>query len=232
MEWEKISKKYAEEYYDEMFEDKEIPLIDYENKYQDLRILIKKAYKESLIDIGVNEENLMQYKNIYKFDCIFGIRLYHIFSDGKYEIRENIASDDGIWRYIQMFVVPEIISSRWGIENRDRFYKISRRLYLKILWWYVYLAWNENLEETKRIIMDDVNTSDTLAQLVERSGRDGYRIELYREIMKRKVEEKINTQEFRRLMVLNSARVKIINPYLVDGGISQYVNDLIKDIRG
>ena len=80
MEWEKISKKYAEEYYDEMFEDKEIPLIDYENKYQDLRILIKKAYKESLIDIGVNEENLMQYKNIYKFDCIFGIRLYHIFS--------------------------------------------------------------------------------------------------------------------------------------------------------
>ena len=232
MEWEKIGKKYAEEYYDEMFEDRDIPLAHYENKYQDLRILLKKAYKESLIDIGVEDEELMKYKNIYKFDCLFAIRIYNIFSDGEYAIRESLASNDGIWRYIQMFVVPEIIASRWGIDNRDRFYRISRRLYLKILWWYVYLSWNESLEETKKIIMDDINTSDTLAQLVERSGKDGYRIELYREIMKRKVEEKVNTQEFRRLMVLNSARVKIINPYLINGGISQYVDNLIKDIRG
>lgn len=231
MEWKKISKKFAEDYYNEIFENNSTVLAHYEPNYQNLKINIMKAYKESLNEINTDSENLKQYKNIYKFDCIFGIKLYEIFSSGEYKIKNSIASDDGIWRYIQMCVVPEIIASRWGIENRDRFYKISRRLYLKILWWYVYLSWNDNLEDTKKIIIDELNTSDTLAQLVERSGRDGYRVELYREIMKQKVEAKINSQEFRKLMVLNSARVKVINPYLVNGGIKEYVYKLIKDVR-
>ena len=59
--------------------------------------------------------------------------------DGEYKIKERVASSDGVWRYIQLCVVPEIIATRWGIENKDRFYKVSRRLYLKILWWNVYL---------------------------------------------------------------------------------------------
>lgn len=232
MEWEKMSKKYAEDYFNEMFEENQRLLAHYSTKYQDLRILIMKAYKESLDELELDSKELIKYNNIYKFDCIFAIKLYRIFLDGEYKIKERVASSDGVWRYIQLCVVPEIIATRWGIENKDRFYKVSRRLYLKILWWYVYLSWNDNLEETKKIIINDVNTSDTLAQLVERSGRNGYRVELYRTIMKKKTEEKINTQEFRKLMVLNSARVKVIDPYLVNGGIEKYVNELIKDIRG
>lgn len=232
MEWEKMSKKYAEDYFNEMFEENESFTAHYSAKYQDLRILIMKAFKESLDELELNSMDLVKYNNIYKFDCIFAIKLYSIFDDGEYRIRERIASNDGVWRYIQLCVVPEIIAYRWGKENKDRFYKVSRRLYLKILWWYAYLSWNDNLENTKKIIMADVNTSDTLAQLVERSGKNGYRLELYREIMKKKTIENINTQEFRKLMVLNSARIKVINPYLVNGGIEEYVDKLIKDVRG
>lgn len=232
MEWEKMKKKCAEDYFNEMFEENQNPLAHYSTKYQDLRILIMKAYKESLEELEIDSKELSNYKNIYKFDCIFAIKLYNIFLDGEYKIKERIASNDGVWRYIQLCVVPEIIVDRWGKDNKDRFYKVSRRLYLKILWWYVYLSWNNNLDETKKIIIDDVNTSDTLAQLVERSGRNGYRIELYRTIMKKKTDNKINTVEFRKLMVLNSARVKVINPYLVNGGIEEYVENLINNVRG
>lgn len=232
MEWEKMSKKYAEDYFNEMFEENKNITAHYSTKYQDLRILIMKAFKESLDELELNSTDLAKYNNIYKFDCVFAIKLYSIFMEEKYRIKERIASNDGVWRYIQLCVVPEIIANRWGMENKDRFYKVSRRLYLKILWWYVYLSWNNSLEETKKIIMSDVNTSDTLAQLVERSGKNGYRLELYREIMKKKTIENINTQEFRKLMVLNSARIKVINPYLVNGGIEEYVDKLIKDVRG
>lgn len=232
MEWEKWNKTISEEYYNDMLQESNSLSAHYSSKYQNLRILIMKAYKESLEELGILSSQLIEYKNVYKFDCIFAIKLYSIFLNEEYQIKERIASNDGVWRYIQLCVVPEIIEDRWGINNIDRYYKISRRLYLKILWWYVYLSWNDNLEETKKIIMDDVNTSDTLAQLVERSGRNGYRVELYRAIMKKKVEKKINTDEFRKIMVLNSARVKVINPYLVNGGINEYVDNLIKDVRG
>lgn len=231
MEWEKMNKKYAEEYFNELVEESQNPIAHYGAKYQDLRILIMKAYIESLKELEITSDELKDYKNVYKFDCIFAIKLYQIFLEEPYKIKEKIASNDGIWRYIQLCVVPEIIANRWGKENRDRFYKVSRRLYLKILWWYVYLSWNSSLEETKNIIMNDVNTSDTLAQLVERSGRNGYRIELYRTIMRKKTQNELNTLEFRKLMVLNSARVKVINPYLVNGGIKEYVENLIRDVR-
>lgn len=232
MEWEKMNKKYAEDYFNEMVEENQNISAHYSSKYQDLRILIMKAYREALEELEIEEKDLKNYSNIYKFDCIFAINLYTIFLGEEYHIKERIASNDGIWRYIQLCVVPEIIANRWGRDNKDRFYKVSRRLYLKILWWYVYLSWNNSIEETKGIIINDINTSDTLAQLVERSGKNGYRVELYRIIMKKKTEENVNTSEFRKLMVLNSARVKVINPYLVDGGVDIYVDDLIKSIRG
>ena len=173
MEWEKMNKKYAEDYFNEMFQEGQNPSAHYSSKYQDLRILIMKSYREALEELKIDPKELKNYSNIYKFDCIFAIKIYNIFSEGEYKIKERIASNDGVWRYIQLCVVPEIIEERWGKDNKDRFYKVSRRLYLKILWWYVYLSWNNNLDETKQIIMNDINTSDTLAQLVERSGRNG-----------------------------------------------------------
>ncbi len=232
MEWKKMNKKIAEDYYNEIIEGSQKIVAHYSSEYQDLRILLMRAYKEALEELNIQGSELRNYNNIYKFDCIFGIKIYEVFSTVPYQIKERIASNDGVWRYIQLCVVPEIIAERWGIDNIDRYYKVPRRLYLKILWWYVYLSWENTIEDTKKIIIDKVNTSDTLAQLVERSGKNGYRIDLYRCIMKKKTENQINTEDFRRLMVLNSARVKVLNPYLVNGGINSYVDSLINFVRG
>ncbi|MNU08399.1 hypothetical protein D3C72_2544220 [compost metagenome] len=50
--------------------------------------------------------------------------------------------------------------------------------------------------------------------------------------MKKKCENQLDTKEFRKLMVLNNARVKVINPYLLDDGVEEYVLNLIKEVRG
>ena len=67
-------------------------------------------------------------------------------------------------------------------------------------------------------------------QLVERSGPHGYRIEVTRELMKQfsKIDNKnVNRNLFRKIMKLNTARVKIIEPSLTVGGVHKYVEELI-----
>ena len=74
------------------------------------------------------------------------------------------------------------------------------------------------------------NSTDEIAQLVDRCGRGGYRVELYRQLMKLHSTldpvERRQKAVFRKMMVLNTARVQVIAPELVDGGESQYVKDL------
>ena len=80
--------------------------------------------------------------------------------------------------------------------------------------------------------MSDNFSTDTIVQFTERTGRKGYQIALYRGIIYYACKYKLNIEEFRRLMKLNSAKLKVINPYLVDGGIESYVKSLIKIVRG
>ena len=55
-------------------------------------------------------------------------------------------------------------------------------------------------------------------------------MDLYREIMKQYAEmdiaERRKDQAFRKMMVLNTAKVQVIEPSLVDGGEVKYVDDL------
>ena len=76
------------------------------------------------------------------------------------------------------------------------------------------------------------NSTDTIVALVERCGRKGYRLDLYREIMKQKSENGIGIDEFRKLMVLNSAKIKNINPSLTSRGIIGYVEELVSSCKG
>ena len=84
-----------------------------------------------------------------------------------------------------------------------------------------------NLE---KIIFESCNNTDTILQLVDRCGRSGYRIDLYREIMRYKSKNKVNGEKFRKVLILNNARVKVIDPYLVNGGLEKYVEDLYKEV--
>lgn len=163
----------------------------------------------------------------YDFDLKFGLALYRILNEDKtFDLR--IAANDDVWRYISVEVIPDVVHSRWG-RHEERSYKNARRIWPKTLWWYIHLGWTGSAEETLAIL--NKHTTDTLMNLVERPGL-GYNVELYREILKQSAEVTVDSRGvFRRMMVLNTARLENVTPELVDGGIEQYVADLIKAVQ-
>lgn len=165
----------------------------------------------------------------YDFDLTFGLEIYDIFVN-KYNFNTREASDDNIWRFLQLRVIPDIVYSRWDM-NPDRFFRISRRLWLKTIWWYIHLSWNQDKEHTYELLKN--NTTDTIMQLVERPGL-GYNIELYREIMKKYGEVNDGSQRsrmlFRKVLIMNTARSMVISPELVQGGVTAYVGGIFNDV--
>lgn len=170
-------------------------------------------------------------KSKYPQDLEFAIRSYVLLRN-KYGMTDAEASDDSIWRYIQMDLVPDIVCTRWPDEDRgvndDRMWKNGRRMWLKTLWWYVHLSWQGSVEETYKVLKD--NTSDDISQLVERAGI-GYRMELCREIMKQYADHDHDNKLLRRVLKLNVAVCGCIEPLLYEGGIEKYVSSLFKQLE-
>jgi len=163
----------------------------------------------------------------YEFDLNFGLELYEVLGN-EIEFENRAATNDDVWRYLSIKVIPDIVHARWG-KNADHFYKIPRRIWLKTIWWYIHLSWYEDKETTYDLLKN--NSTDTILQLVERPSL-GYYIELYREIMKQYDEKGKNDRNlFRRLLKLNTARIVSISPELVDGGIIRYVADLFEEAK-
>ena len=99
--------------------------------------------------------------------------------------------------------------SRWG-ENEERFIGIPRdsRLYLKSIFWYIHLSFQENPENTYETLKN--NSTDTIVQLVDRTGK-GYNLDLVREIMRQfgKIPLTSGTSDlFRQVMKLNTAWIE------------------------
>lgn len=164
----------------------------------------------------------------YKFDLLFGLKLYEILSPSA-GFNDRAASSDDIWRLLSIKVVPDIVHARWSL-NADRYYKQSRRIWLKAMWWYIHLSWQGTPEKTLAILQK--NTTDTVVQLVERPGL-GYHVEMYRELMKQYAEyEDTSRNLFRQVMKLNTAQLLIISPELIEGEIPSYVQDLFVTAGG
>lgn len=202
---------------------KEVAPIDVPNEFEDLRQKLLRArndiFKEYQLD-GVEKLD-------YKFDLLFGINLFEILNENiKFYNRD--AMNDDLWRYLSIKVIPDIVHSRWGF-NEDHYFKTSRRIWLKTIWWYINLSWTGNIESTYRLLEN--NTTDTILQLVERPGI-GYNVEMYRELMKQYNSYSDSSRQlFRRVLKLNTARLLTTSPELVEGGIPQYVEDLFKAVR-
>lgn len=163
----------------------------------------------------------------YKFDLLFGLKLYSILGD-EIDFTARVASNDDVWRYLSICVVPDIVHARWELKE-DYFYKQPRRIWLKRIWWYIHLSWQGNVEDTFKIL--EKNTTDTVMQLVERPGI-GYYQELYREIMARYFKyNDSDRQLFRKVLKLNTARLLTMSPELVEGGIPTYVDNLFLDLE-
>lgn len=159
----------------------------------------------------------------YVFDLNFGLALYEILSD----LSPRDAANDDVWRYISVKVIPDIVHSRWGFQE-GRFYKENRRIWLKQLWWYIHLSWTGKAQSTYDILKN--NTTDTIQSVVERPGL-GYNVRLYREIMLQysKFEDR-SRMLLRRIMVLNTARVKLLSPELTEQQVKGYVSSLFEAV--
>lgn len=163
----------------------------------------------------------------YTFDLSFGLKVYDILNE-QIGFTNRVASNDDIWRYLSICIVPDIVHSRWSL-NEDRYYKSSRRNWLKTIWWYIHLSWRTNSSITYNILSS--NTTDTIQQLVERPGI-GYHTELYREIMLQYSYYGNSSRDlFRRVLILNTARLITISPELVEEGVVGYVNDLFEKAK-
>jgi len=162
----------------------------------------------------------------YDFDLLFAIRLYDILGLNN-NFSNRAASNDEIWRFLSIRVIPDIVHSRWGM-NEAR-YMTSRRIWLKNLWWYIHLSWNGDTERTYEILKN--NTTDTVLQLVERPGV-GYYVSLYREIMLRYscINDPSRTL-FRKVLKLNTALLPVTYPELISGGIKEYVSYLFRKVQ-
>lgn len=184
-----------------------------------------KKIREGIKSIVINVKSEHPNAREYEFDLAVAVPLYILLTK-EFGMNERIASNDGVWRYLSLKVVPDVVLTRWGYKEA-RFWKESRRIWLKVLWWYIYLSWQGNEKDTYNTLID--NTTDIVVQLVERPGPQGYRVETCRVLMKRLCELKYSgnkAEVFRKIMVLNTARLKVVEPGLFEGGEGEYIGQL------
>lgn len=203
--------------------DKTIEPISVKEEFEELRAEFIEARDEVFDKYNLDTSNKLD----YHFDLVYGLKVYEILTQ-EVGFVNRVATNDDVWRYLSICVIPDIVHARWGL-NDDHFYKTSRRIWLKTIWWYIDLSWRGNAEDTYEILKD--NSTDTILQLVERPGI-GYYNELYREIMLQYADlEDSSRNWFRRALKLNTARLITTSPELVDGGIKSYVADLFETTK-
>ena len=110
--------------------------IDCPTKCKELRDDICNLFAETLSELQIGPEMISKKNYSYQVDYIFGLRLYQLLND-KYEMSIRAASSAEIWRYLSVRVVPDVVEMRYGIDHPDRFWKKPKRLWLRVLWWYI-----------------------------------------------------------------------------------------------
>ena len=212
---------------------------DYKKLRSEVLSAYRKAQEEVEADLNAGS------KRDYYTDLRFALYLYNILKKHDFSVR--LASNDQVWIYLSVNIFPDIVHNRYpgskiktesGIINKnvneERFWKTRRRIYLKVLWWYVYLSlqFNESGEEdfvkTYKVLAG--NSTDEIVQIVERSGAAGYRVDVYRALMKYYASNRklYDNKRFRQVMVLNTARTQIVEPTLLPGGVEEYIKELFE----
>ena len=200
---------------------------------------IEPEYESIREDIG-NLYEKVKSSNNYETDVSMGLEIYDYFQKKDF-FSLRVAANDDFWRYLSVKVVPHIVADRWGDENDDHFWKKNVRIWLRSIWWYVHLSWGDTMTNTNSILTSPNFSTDTILNLVERSGRRGTFINVYRLIMyyysripKQKIDsfnasaEKHSTL-FRTVMILNTARTMVLDPALYLGGEQEYVKSLFAE---
>lgn len=207
--------------------DTEVTPIKISDGWMDLRHKLIAARDEIFDDQGLDSSETLG----YSFDVAFGLKLHDILCDNiGFTVR--VANSDDVWNFLSVRVVPDIVHARHG-KKPDHYYQRPRRTWLKSIWWYIHLAWTGDVETTANLIKP--YTTDTIMQMIERPGL-GYYTNVYHEILMQYRDydnyEGDNRILFRRVLILNTARLLTTSPELVEGGVKGYVERLFRDAGG
>ena len=210
------------------------PVSEYDESFVDFRNELLAAFRE-----GLQETNG---KMDYPVDLKVGLKIYSLLPIGKnFSIVQ--ANNDDFWRYISVKVMPDITYLRYpnpekavkdagGRLNHKRFYAQTRRIWLKSLWWYVFLSWQGSELKTYNALKN--NKTDNINKLIETPGR-GYRLMLYRamiaEYAKYSASNKTSTKEFAAFTKLNNAKCVNVEPALTPGGEKGYAHRLFEELK-
>lgn len=191
--------------------------------YEELRRKVLDAYEEAA---ATNDG--------YQIDLDVGLCLFEMLSPEK-GFTLVMANDDDIWRYLSCKIFPDITYERYPKPanddirlNKKRFYLHTRRIWVKTLWWYVFLAWQGDAKTTREALKD--LGTDAISQFIERTGQ-GYRVLLYRQLIKSyaTVEDK-SSDLFKVIQKQNLVNCRTVEPGLVEGAEQGYVDSLFKQL--
>lgn len=198
---------------------------DVDISYQEIRRRIYDTYLE------------YKDKDGYEIDLRVGLTLYELLLGEKYKLNPIFANDDDIWRYLSVMVFLDITylreptNDRFGVYfSHDRVYRHTKRIWIKQLWWWIHLGWQGNVESTYEVLKK--YGSGRISQVLERAGK-GYRMEITRKLLKKMAERcpqgRVAQNDFRALMMLYYAKMFVIEPTLVDGGIDSFLDQMIDE---
>ncbi len=192
------------------------------------------TFREALLDAFKKALAETDGKMTYLLDLRVGICLYQLMPIGK-DFSVISANDDDIWRYISVKVMPDITYLRYPDPakgdiriNSKRFFRGTRRIWLKTLWWYIHLSWQGSAEKTFAVLKD--NATDNINKLIETPGK-GYRLNLYRNIIREYSETAPHkAKDFAAITKLNNAKCISVEPDLVHGGERAYAKQLVAEV--
>lgn len=189
-------------------------------------------------------QEFKQYQD-YQFDYRYALAIYRYFSSQNHHwFTLSLSADYDFWRYLSLVVVPDLVYQRHGTQ-KEYYYGKDVRIYLSTMWWYAHMSWQGSMEETEMTIEN--NTTDTILNLVERPGKKGVHLQVYRSIMKLygllgKIERRVSISDsdsemtsvnvtlFRRVMTLHTAKSQVINPDLYECGALGYARMLFSSV--
>lgn len=166
----------------------------------------------------------------YRIDVEFGLKLYNYLIGCK-GFNNRWATDTGFWRFMAVGVIPHIVEHRFDRTSVDHYWRKPSRIWPCSLWWYIHLSWQGDIDNTRTLLLSPVFNTDTILNLVERTGREGTYVSVYRNIMKYQAKIHQNASKvFRAVMKLNTAKCVVIEPSLYPGGEDGYVRSLFAEL--
>jgi hypothetical protein len=177
-------------------------------------------------------------RTTYQIDLPLALSFYTFLNDQP-DFAPIYESDYDFWKYIAVYMIPDIVADRHGGDNKAYFYASADKIYPFALYWYVHLSWQGSVEETEKILHRF--STDEILQLVGRPGKLGVSLELFRKMMKRfstvpkdKWSYVVNGSKqtiVRLILIKNTGKLAVLRPEVYPGGIDGYLDMLFSDYQ-